>query len=687
NTLYGDLFDVFLNGVKLNTDSFSFTANQITLLDGSYAGDIIDVVGFSSVTVYATLPSQAGNAGKFLSTDGTSLSWEAVSASGFVPYTGAIANVDLGEYELKAGQVEFDQTPTGAAGVGVMRWNDADGTVDLGLKGGNVTLQVGQEQVQRVVNKSGANLLESAYQVVKVTSAQGQRLAVDLAQGNNDANSTDTLGIVTETINNNQEGFITTSGLINEINTTGSLQGETWVDGDVLYLSPTIAGAITTVKPTAPDHTVILGYVVYAHAIHGKIFVKCDNGYELGELHNVFAPTPSNNDGIFWNTANSRYQNNSIAGALGYTPISGSGVTGQVAYWNGTNSQTGSNNLFWDAANSRLGIGTNAPISKLHIIGSSTFAGNATFTGVYPYFELKPSDWGTNYFYLQSGVSVNGATAGNYTTFFNYLGTSRGFSFVQGSNVSMVISPTTYNVLLGGTTDGGQRLQVYGDAFIKGSADTFGTSGLTIQNNSGSSLFRVLNNGMLRIGSTSSNPLIFPQTNSGTAETISGTNLSFYSYTGSQSASSGRFFFGGENMTQASGANYNIFSAGKFFPASGTATFADIIINPQISQTGGANGITRGLYVNPTLTAAADWRSIEWSNNSGWGLYGAGTANNYLAGRLLIKTSTIGTFDLDVNGTARVSGNMAIGTTLSTWGAGTFALEIGQGTSLWNPGG
>ncbi len=216
---------------------------------------------------------------------------------------------------------EFDQTPTGTAGVAVMRWNDSDGTIDLGLKGGNVTLQVGQELVQRVVNKSGVNLLEANYQVVRVSDAQGQRLAVMLAQANNDANSTDTIGLVTETINNNQEGFITTSGLVRSINTTGSLQGETWVDGDVLYLSPTTAGAITNVKPTAPQHTVILGYVVYAHAVNGKIFVKCDNGYELGELHNVYVPTPSNNDGIFWNTANLRYQNNTIAGVLGFTPV------------------------------------------------------------------------------------------------------------------------------------------------------------------------------------------------------------------------------------------------------------------------------------------------------------------------------------------------------------------------------
>ena len=223
--------------------------------------------------------------------------------TGFVPYTGATQNVDLGEYEIKAGQVEFDQTPTGAAGVGVMRWNDTDGTLDLGLKGGNVTLQLGQEQVARVVNKTATNitLLESNYQVVKIIGATGQRLSVDLAQANNDLNSATTLGVVTETIANNQEGFITTGGQVKEINTTGSLQGETWADGDVLYLSPTTAGKITNIKPTAPNHTIIVGYVEYAHAIHGKIFVKVDNGYELEELHNVTSTnytTPIDTDSV-----------------------------------------------------------------------------------------------------------------------------------------------------------------------------------------------------------------------------------------------------------------------------------------------------------------------------------------------------------------------------------------------------
>lgn len=204
-----------------------------------------------------------------------------------VPYTGATANVDLGEFQIKAGQVELDQTPTGTTGVAKIRWNDADGTIEVGLKGGNVTLQIGQEQVARVVNKTGASLLEANYQAVKVDGVQGNRLAVILAQANNDANSAETLGIVTETIASNQEGFITTSGLVRNINTTGSLQSETWADGDMLYLSGTVAGRLTNIKPTAPIHTVIMGYVVRAHATQGQIYVKVDNGYELEELHNV----------------------------------------------------------------------------------------------------------------------------------------------------------------------------------------------------------------------------------------------------------------------------------------------------------------------------------------------------------------------------------------------------------------
>lgn len=51
------------------------------------------------------------------------------------------------------------------------------------------------------------------------------------------------------------------------------------------------------------------------------------------------------------------------------TPIggTGSGTTGQVVYWSGSNSQAGSNDFFWDATNRRLGIGTSAPTEKFQV--------------------------------------------------------------------------------------------------------------------------------------------------------------------------------------------------------------------------------------------------------------------------------------------------------------------------------
>jgi len=206
---------------------------------------------------------------------------------------------------LFADFIQFNLATSIDGAVGRLKWNDTDGTLDLGLKGGNVTLQIGQETIARVVNKTLTNisLLESNYQVVRVTGAIGGRPKVDLALANNDLNSTTTLGLVTETILNNQEGFVTTSGQVKGINTTGSLQGETWLDGDILYLSGTIAGRATNIKPAAPIHTVVLGFVEYAHINNGKIFVKVDNGYELEELHNVSAIAPLNEQVLTYETS------------------------------------------------------------------------------------------------------------------------------------------------------------------------------------------------------------------------------------------------------------------------------------------------------------------------------------------------------------------------------------------------
>lgn len=264
----------------------------------------------------------AGTTSQYI--DGTGALRAFPGLTGFVPYVGATQNVDLGEFEIKAGQFTLDVSPTGTATVGTTRWNNTIGSSETTLKGGNVILKNGVDLVARVVNKVTPNttLTKANYPAVRVSGAQGQRLAVAYAQANNDNNSADTIGLVVETIATNQEGFIMTVGQLNDVNTTGSLQGETWADGDVLYLSPTTPGALTNVKPTGlTGHIVVMGYVEYAHAVHGSIYVKIMNGWELDELHNVYINNPLNNQGLFYNASDQLWKNKSIDSALGYTPV------------------------------------------------------------------------------------------------------------------------------------------------------------------------------------------------------------------------------------------------------------------------------------------------------------------------------------------------------------------------------
>ncbi len=171
-------------------------------------------------------------------------------------------------------------TATGATDqVARLRWNDTDGTLNLGLKGGNVILQLGQEQVQYAYNNSGSAIVDG--NVVYITGASADRLTVAKALANTEPTSSKTFGVATEPLGINGYGFITTSGLVRGLNTNA------YNEGDALWLSATTAGAFTNVRPTAPNHSVLIGWVVKKGLADGMIFVHVANGYELSELHDV----------------------------------------------------------------------------------------------------------------------------------------------------------------------------------------------------------------------------------------------------------------------------------------------------------------------------------------------------------------------------------------------------------------
>jgi hypothetical protein len=188
--------------------------------------------------------------------------------------------------------ITFNTTKDGTVITGEVEYNDTQGSLIQGLKGGLVTNVIGQQLHQRVNNRTGSTLAKGT--AVYLSGSQGNRITVAKALGVTDAFSANTFGIVAESILNNQSGYIITEGLITNINTSAL------VEDSAVYLSPTVAGGLTSTKPQAPQHTVYIGVCVKSNAGSGELFVKIRNGQELDELHDVRISSPVNQASLYY---------------------------------------------------------------------------------------------------------------------------------------------------------------------------------------------------------------------------------------------------------------------------------------------------------------------------------------------------------------------------------------------------
>lgn len=200
------------------------------------------------------------------------------------------------------------------------------GTINIGFAGSSAQYVAGdgslvtfptiiseaQNLITDVYNETGATLTKGT--VVYINGGHGNLPTVTKAIATNDATSAQTYGVVQADITNNNNGHVVVIG------TLGDLDTQAYAAGTQLYLSSTTAGAWTSTKQYAPAHLVYVGIVVRSHPTQGIVEVRIQNGFELDELHNVSAQSPSNNDGLFYNSSTSLWENKSIATALGYTP-------------------------------------------------------------------------------------------------------------------------------------------------------------------------------------------------------------------------------------------------------------------------------------------------------------------------------------------------------------------------------
>lgn len=273
-------------------------------------GNVIDATTRS--TLHIVLSGARGPAGP--SGEGTGVTWGNITGTlstqtdlqnalnTKVPYTGATQDVNLGEFGLLTGNIEFDLTPTAVpSAVGSMYYIDSDGTLGLVLKGGNVISRVGETQHVRVYNNTGSPIAKG--KVVAIAGSQGQRPTIILADADSEALSKDTIGFTAEAIANGAEGFVMIAGMLTNVSTSGM------TDGATVYLSTT-AGNYTTTQPADPAHLVILGFVVNGGSGGaGSIYVKVDNGYEIEELHNVSISNIADEDLLSYETSSQLWKN------------------------------------------------------------------------------------------------------------------------------------------------------------------------------------------------------------------------------------------------------------------------------------------------------------------------------------------------------------------------------------------
>ena len=302
------------------------------------------------------LPEQTGNAGKYLYTDGTNLSWATGGGGGggtgdvtgpasatdnavarfdsttgkliqnsvvTISDTGAVTGVSsLGV----ADYIDFNTSPTVTNAAGRMYWDAAQNTVAVGLTS-SLYANIGQTLYARVTNADSVTINKG--QPVYAYGATGNRMSVKLAANTSDSTSAKTIGLAAENITAGSTGMVLCQGVLAGIDLSA------YTAGDTIYLGAT-AGTLTATKPYAPNHLVYIGVVERANAGNGQIYVRIQNGYEMDELHNVSAQSPSNGQVLIYNETTSLWEkafltagsNVTITNAAGSITIASTGGGG-----------------------------------------------------------------------------------------------------------------------------------------------------------------------------------------------------------------------------------------------------------------------------------------------------------------------------------------------------------------------
>ena len=172
--------------------------------------------------------------------------------------TGAMVGVE------SISNLNFAQFNTSNASIvdtlGALSWDQVNRTLNISM-GNGVNQSVGAELPVPVQAQDNGGLING--KVVYITGSNGDNQLVAYAQANAESTSSKTFGLMTETVSGGAKGLCTTFGYVRGLDTSALTEGA------AVWLSPTVAGGMTTTKPTAPNHLVLIGWCTRSHATTG----------------------------------------------------------------------------------------------------------------------------------------------------------------------------------------------------------------------------------------------------------------------------------------------------------------------------------------------------------------------------------------------------------------------------------
>jgi len=168
-----------------------------------------------------------------------------------------------------------------------------------------VTIPIDESLVVQVRNITGSTITKGT--VVYINGASGNKPTITKSLADSNNTTSQVLGVTQTDISTNSNGYAVISGTLNNLNTSSFL------DGDLVYLSATTPGALTTIVPTSPNHRVFIGTVSRSHSTQGSIVITVRRTSKLDETSDVAITTPSNNDVLTFETSSELWKNKSIS--------------------------------------------------------------------------------------------------------------------------------------------------------------------------------------------------------------------------------------------------------------------------------------------------------------------------------------------------------------------------------------